>query len=161
MLLGAAANPFGPPLDYRPQRLAKKVYAGAQFVQTQYCFDIDRFREYMAAVCDLGLHEKVFILAGVGPLASAKSAEWIRTHVLGVHIPDAVIKRLKGATDQRQEGIDICVEIIKQMEDIDGVHGVHIMAFRQERFVAEIVERSGVLGDRVPWHPGVSAANAS
>ena len=161
MFLGAAANPFGPPLDYRPHRLAKKVYAGAQFVQTQYCFDIDRFREYMATVRDMGLHEKVFVLAGVGPLASARSADWIRTNVPGVHIPDDVIKRLKGATDQRQEGIEICVDLIRQLREIDGVHGVHIMAFRQERSVAEIVERSEVLGDREPWHPGVNAANAA
>lgn len=161
MFIGAAANPFGPPLDYRPHRLAKKVYAGAQFVQTQYCFDIDRFRDYMATVRDLGLHENVFILAGVGPLASAKSAEWIRTHVPGVHIPDEVIGRLKSAADQRQEGIDICVEMIRQLEKIDGVHGVHIMAFRQERSVAEIVERSGVLGDRKPWQPGIASAKAA
>lgn len=154
MFLGAAANPFGPPLDYRPHRLAKKIDAGAQFVQTQYCFDIDRFKNYMVAVRDLGIHEKVFILAGVGPLASAKSAEWIRTHVPGVHIPDGIIERLKAARSEREEGLNICVELIREIAEIEGVHGVHIMAFRQERFVANIVERSGVLGDRTPWRPG-------
>ena len=88
VLLGAAANPFAPPYDYRPLRLAKKVAAGAQFVQTQYCFDMELFNQYMSSVRDQGLHEKVFIIAGAGPLASARSAEWIRANVPGVHIPD-------------------------------------------------------------------------
>jgi methylenetetrahydrofolate reductase (NADPH) len=153
VFLGAAANPIAPPRDYRPHRLAKKVAAGAQFVQTQYCFDMQVFSDYMTAVRDAGTHEKVFILAGVGPLASARSAEWIRSNVPGVHIPDAVIRRLKGAIDQKEEGIRICVEMIRESQQVDGVHGVHIMAFRQEHRVAEIVERSGVLGDREPWRP--------
>jgi len=154
VFLGAAANPFGPPLDYRPFRLAKKVAAGAQFVQTQYCFDIEVFKDYMAAVRDLGVHEKVFILAGVGPLASAKSAEWIRTNVPGVHIPDHIIRRLQGAEKQKEEGINICIDMIHQLREIKGVDGVHIMAYRQEHRVAEIVERSEVLGGRELWHPG-------
>jgi methylenetetrahydrofolate reductase (NADPH) len=153
VFLGAAANPFAPPLDYRPLRLAKKVAAGAQFVQTQYCFDMDIFRNYMAAVRDSGTHEKVFILAGVGPLASARSAEWMRSNVPGIHIPDAVIRRLKGAEDQREEGVSICVDMINELQEFEGVHGIHIMAFRQEHRVGEIVERSGVLGDREPWRP--------
>ena len=155
VFLGAAANPFGPPLDYRPHRLAKKIAAGAQFVQTQYCFDIDAFKEYMSAVCDMGIHEKVFILAGVGPLASAKSAQWIRSHVPGVHIPDRIIDRLKGADDQKKEGVNICIDMINQLQEIDAVRGVHIMAFRQEHRVAEIVERSNVLQGRELWRPGV------
>jgi len=159
VFLGAAANPFAPPLDYRPHRLAKKIAAGAQFIQTQYCFDVDRFREYMKVVRDHGLHEQAFLLPGVGPLASAKSAEWIRSNVPGVHIPDRVIERLKGAADQAQEGISLCVDLIAELSEIDGVHGVHIMAFRQEHRVAEIVERSNVLGDRVPWHPGLTLEN--
>jgi methylenetetrahydrofolate reductase (NADPH) len=153
VFLGAAANPFAPPFDYRPLRLAKKVAAGAQFVQTQYCYDMDMFRNYMTAVRDEGTHEKVFILAGVGPLASARSAEWIRSNVPGIHIPDSVIRRLKGADDQKEEGVRLCVDMINELRDIDGVHGIHIMAFRQEHRVGEIVERSGVLGDREPWRP--------
>jgi len=153
VFLGAAANPFAPPRDYRPDRLAKKVAAGAQFVQTQYCFDMDVFRDFMSALRDDGTHERVFILAGVGPLASARSAEWMRNNVPGVHIPDAVIRRLSGARDQKQEGVNICVDMIRELQGIDGVHGVHIMAYRQEESVAEIVERSGVLGDREPWQP--------
>ena len=97
MLLGAAENPFAPPVDWRAQRLAKKVAAGAQFIQTQYCYDVPLLRSFMAQVEDLGLLGKVFILVGVGPLRSAKTAEWMRTHVPGVHIPDAVIARLAGA----------------------------------------------------------------
>ncbi|MBT8098108.1 MAG: methylenetetrahydrofolate reductase [Gammaproteobacteria bacterium] len=156
VFLGAAANPFGPPLDYRPLRLEKKIAAGAQFIQTQYCFDIERFREYMRHVRDLGVHEKAFILAGVGPLASAKSAEWIRSNVPGVHIPDSVIKRLSNAARQREEGVQICIDMIRELKGIDGVSGVHIMAFRQEHRVAEIVERSGVLDGRELWQPGVA-----
>jgi len=159
VFLGAAANPFGPPLDYRPHRLAKKIEAGAQFIQTQYCFDIETFKDYMKVVRDQGSHEKAFILPGVGPLASAKSAEWIRSNVPGVHIPDAIIKRLKDAKDQVEEGINICVDMINELSEIDGVHGVHIMAFRQEHNVAEIVKRSNILGDRVPWRPGVTLEN--
>ena len=153
VFLGAAANPFAPPFDYRPLRLEKKVAAGAQFVQTQYCYDMDMFRSYMAAVRDAGTHERVFILAGVGPLASARSAEWIRSNVPGIHIPDSVIRRLKGADDQEEEGVRICVDMINELRELEGVHGVHIMAFRQEHRVGEIVERSGVLGDREPWRP--------
>ncbi|MBT4519524.1 MAG: methylenetetrahydrofolate reductase, partial [Halieaceae bacterium] len=156
-----AANPFAPPFDFRPLRLAKKVAAGAQFVQTQYCYDVDMLRQYMSRVCDMGLHEKAFILPGVGPLASAKSAQWIRTNVAGVHIPDSIIARLAGADNQRQEGVDICVELIQQIREIEGVHGVHIMAYRQEHSVPEIVKRTGVLGGRVPWHPGLYDESAA
>ena len=152
VFLGAAANPFAPPLDYRPLRLATKVAAGAQFIQTQYCFDIDRLKTYMSEIRDMGLDKKVFILAGVGPLASAKSAEWIRNNVAGVHIPDDIIKRLSGANDQRQEGVNICIDMVNQVKEIDGVSGVHIMAYRQEERIAEIVEKTKVLGDRKPWH---------
>ena len=151
--LGAAINPFAPPRDYRPLRLAKKVAAGAQFVQSQYCFDLDVFESYMSAVRDAGIEKEVFILAGVGPLASARSAEWIRDNVAGVHIPDNIINRLRGADNQAEEGVNIFVEMMQQLREIEGVAGVHIMAFRQEHRVAEIVERSGVLGDRRPWSP--------
>lgn len=159
IFLGAAANPFAPPFDYRPLRLAKKVAAGAQFIQTQYCFDIPMLQQYMARVRDLGLHEKVFILPGVGPLASAKSAQWIRKNVAGVHIPNAIIDRLAGADNQAQEGVDICVEMIQQIREISGVHGIHVMAYKQEERVAEIVTRSGVIKDRGPWHPGLYDAS--
>jgi len=153
VFLGAAANPFVPDFDFRVERLAKKVAAGAQFVQTQYCYDLPRLKEYMKRVCDRGLNEKVFILVGVGPLASAKGAEWMRNNVPGVHIPDSVIKRMSGAEKQKAEGQKICIEMMQQVKEIEGVAGVHVMAFRQEESVPEMVNRSGVLEGRVPWYP--------
>jgi 5,10-methylenetetrahydrofolate reductase len=151
VFLGAAINPFAPPYDFRPYRLGKKIAAGAQFVQSQYCFDVPMFRTYMQKVHDLGFTEKVFILCGVGPLASAKTAKWIRSNVPGIHIPDAVIKRLEGAQDQKQEGKQLCIDIINEVKEIPGVSGVHVMAYRQEEYVAEIVAESGVLKGRRPW----------
>lgn len=152
--LGAAANPFVPPFEWRPQRLAKKVEAGADFIQTQFCFDVARLSQYMERVRDLGLHEKVFILVGVGPLRSQKAAEYIRTHVPGVWIPDPVVNRLAKTpkAQQREEGIRICVEIIQQVREIEGVHGVHVMAYRQEEAVAEIIHRAGLLPRRPQRH---------
>ncbi|MDN5927454.1 MAG: methylenetetrahydrofolate reductase [Hyphomicrobiales bacterium] len=151
VFLGAAVNPFAPPYDFRPMRLAKKIAAGAQFVQSQYCFDVAMFRTYMQRVRDLGLTEQCFVLAGVGPLASAKTARWIRSNVPGIHIPDAIIKRLEGAADQKTEGKRLCIDIINEVKEIPGVAGVHVMAYRQEEYVAEIVAESGVLKDRRPW----------
>jgi methylenetetrahydrofolate reductase (NADPH) len=148
--LGAAANPFAPPLEFRPLRLGKKVEAGADFIQTQFCFDMKLMRRYMEAVRELGLHERVFILAGVGPLRSAKTAEWLRSRVPGVVIPDEVIHRLRSVPldKQREEGKRLCVEIIQELQEMDGVSGVHVMAYRQEELVAEIIEESGLLPRR-------------
>ena len=154
LFLGAAINPFSAPQDLRPVRFAQKVAAGAQFVQTQYCFDTELFKQYMQRVRDVGLLEDVFILAGVGPLASARSAQWIRNNVPGVVIPDSYIDRLRGAKDQAREGVEICQDVIHQLREIDGVHGVHIMAYRQEHRVAEIVAGTGILEGRTPWRPG-------
>ncbi|RUZ98040.1 methylenetetrahydrofolate reductase, partial [Mesorhizobium sp. M7A.F.Ca.CA.002.05.1.1] len=151
LFLGAAINPFAPPIDFRPHRLGKKIAAGAQFVQSQYCFDVPMFRSYMQKVRDLGYTEKCFILVGVGPLASAKTAKWIRSNVPGIHIPDSVIKRLEGAQDQKKEGKQLCIDIINEVKEISGVSGVHVMAYRQEEYVAEIVDESGVLKGRQPW----------
>ena len=157
VFLGAAANPFAPPYDFRPLRLAKKIAAGAQFVQTQYCYDVPLLEKYMARVRDMGLHEKCFILIGVGPLASARAATWIRSNVPGVHIPDDVIKRLEGAEKQKAEGKRLCVDLIQQIREIEGVAGIHLMAYRQEEAVAEIIDQSGVLRGRHPHavHPSI------
>lgn len=152
VFLGAAINPFAPPYDFRPLRLKKKIEAGAQFVQSQYCFDVPMFSEYMKRVRDMGLHEQCYILCGVGPLASAKTARWIRSNVPGIHIPDAIIERLEGAEDQKKEGKQICIDIINEVKEIEGVSGIHVMAYRQEEYVAEIVAESGVLKGRKPWH---------
>ncbi len=154
VFFGAAENPSVPPVEHRALRLAKKVEAGAQFVQTQYCYDLDLLRRFMRQVEDLGLLDKVFILIGVGPVRSAKAADWMRTNVPGIHIPDSVIERLKGAQDQAREGRNLCVDLIQEVSAIKGVAGVHVMAYRQEESVAEVIERSGVLAGRVPWYPG-------
>lgn len=147
LFLGAACNPFAPPFDWRPLRLAKKIEAGANFIQTQYCFDIPRLREFMQRVRDMGLHEKTYILVGVGPLRSRTAAEFMRTKVPGVHIPDDVLKRLEQTpkAQQRAEGKRICVEMIQQIREIEGVAGIHVMAYRQEELVAEIVQEAGLL----------------
>jgi len=151
VFIGAAENPFAPPLAFRPVRLAKKIAAGAQFIQTQYCYDVPVFAQFMARVRDLGLHERCFILVGVGPLASAKAAKWIRANVPGVHIPDAIIARMEAAKSGRAEGKRICVEIIQQVREIAGISGIHLMAYKQEESIAEIVHESGVLRGRTPW----------
>jgi len=148
VFLGAAANPFVPPFDWRPLRLAKKIEAGAQFIQTQYCFDVPMLRTYMEKVRDMGLDEKCFILIGIGPLASARTGRWIRSNVPGVHIPDSIIERLEGAEDQKKEGRQICIELIQEVKEIRGVAGIHVMAYRQEEFVSEIISASGVLDYR-------------
>ncbi|MCP4141781.1 MAG: methylenetetrahydrofolate reductase [Chloroflexi bacterium] len=150
LFLGAAANPFVPPYDWRAQRLAKKIVAGAQFIQTQYCFDIPRFKEYMRQVRDLGLDKQVYIMVGVGPLRSYGAANFMRTKVPGIVIPDEIMDRLKKTPKERQqeEGKQICVEILEQVQEIEGVSGVHIMAYRQEELVAEIVQEAGLLPRR-------------
>jgi methylenetetrahydrofolate reductase (NADPH) len=150
LFLGAAENPFAPPYDWRPPRLAKKVAAGAQFIQTQYCFDIPLFERFMGGVRDLGLHEKVYLLVGVGPLRSAKAAEFMRSRVPGVWIPDRLVDRMAKTPKQQQaeEGKRICIEIIQQVRAIEGVHGVHVMAYRQEESVAEIIHRAGLFPRR-------------
>ncbi len=147
LFLGAAANPFVPPYQWRPIRLAKKIAAGADFFQTQYCFDVKRLRTFMGRVREMGLHEKAFIIIGVGLLRSERAAEYIRTKVPGVFIPDEVVERLRKTPKQRKlaEGKRICVEIIKEVREIKGVAGVHVMAYRQEELVAEIVDEARLL----------------
>jgi len=161
VFFGAAENPSALPHAWRAQRLAKKFSAGAQFIQTQYCFDLPLLRGFMDAVEALGLFGKIYILIGVGPLRSAKTAEWMRKHVPGMHIPDAMIDRLKGAADQAREGINICIELIQAIREIRGISGVHIMAYRQEESVAQIVEQSRVLQGRAPWYPKRDASQFS
>jgi methylenetetrahydrofolate reductase (NADPH) len=157
LFLGAAENPFAPPFDWRPARLGKKVAAGAEFIQTQYCFDVARMAAFMQRIRELGLHEKVFILVGVGPLRSAKAAEFMRSRIPGVHIPDGVLDRLRQlpADRQRAEGKRICIEIIQEVREIPGVAGVHVMAYRQEELVAEIIEEAGLIPR--PFQTGTTA----
>jgi methylenetetrahydrofolate reductase (NADPH) len=147
LLLGAASNPFIPPYDWRPYRLAKKIEAGANFIQTQYCYDVPRFRQFMSQVRGMGLDQKICLLVGVGPLRSDKAAEFMRSKVPGVVIPDEIVNRLRKTPKEKkqEEGKRICVEIIQQVREIEGVAGVHLMAYRQEELVAEIIEEAGLL----------------
>jgi methylenetetrahydrofolate reductase (NADPH) len=147
LFLGAAANPFVQPYEWRPLRLAKKIEAGAEFIQTQYCFDLPHLRSYMQRVRDLGLHEKAYILVGVGPLRSERAAEFMRSQLPGVVIPDEIVERMRKTPKEKKrlEGKRICVEIIQQVREIEGVAGVHVMAYRQEELVAEIIQEAGLL----------------
>jgi methylenetetrahydrofolate reductase (NADPH) len=151
LFMGASINPFAPPVQNRVQQFAKKVAAGAQFAQSQYCFDVGMARDFMARARDLGLTQRCSTLMGVGVLASAKTARWLRSAIPGVHIPDAVIRRLEQAEKPKAEGRAIAIEMIQQLAEIEGVNGIHIMAYKQEDYVAEIVSKSGVLGVRKPW----------
>jgi methylenetetrahydrofolate reductase (NADPH) len=164
-LVGAAAAPFADPIPFRPHRLAKKIAAGANFIQTQLIYDIEEFKVYMNKVREMGLHEKTYILAGVGPLKSPGMAKYMKNNVPGILVPDDVIDRMteagkewagKKAADLspeekkarskawRDEGIQVCIDLIKEVKEIDGVAGVHIMAIEWEEAVAPIVEGAGL-----------------
>ncbi|MBN1286210.1 MAG: methylenetetrahydrofolate reductase [Anaerolineae bacterium] len=164
MFVGAAAAPFAHPIDFRPYRLGKKVNAGANFIQTQLIYDIEAFKKYMEKVRALGLHEKTYILAGVGPLKSPAMARYMRESVPGMLIPDEIMNRMTAAgapwsgkgeltkEDKkarsgawRETGIKICVELIQQLREIEGVSGVHIMAIEWEEAVRPIAEGAGLL----------------
>jgi len=145
MYIGAAANPFGDPFEFRVVRLAKKVAAGVDFIQTQCIYDMPRFKEWMKMVRDRGLHEKVHILAGVTPLKSGGMARYMARNVSGISIPEELIDRMVKAEKPAEEGIKLCVAQIQELREIEGVHGVHIMAIEWEHRVAEIVEMAGLL----------------
>ncbi|MEE8567491.1 MAG: methylenetetrahydrofolate reductase [Anaerolineales bacterium] len=155
--VGAAANPFGDPFEWRPYRLEKKVKAGADFIQTQLIFNIERFTEYMEKVRELGLHEQTYILAGIGPLKSPGMARYMRDQVPGLDVPNTWVDRMtsatKGIDEQdkkarreawRHEGIKIAIELIQQLQQIEGVAGVHIMAIEWEEAVKPIVDGAGL-----------------
>ena len=163
--VGAAAAPFADPIDFRPYRLGKKVKAGANFIQTQLVYDIPAFEKYMDKVRELGLHKKTYILAGVGPLKSLGMAKYMKKNVPGILVPDELIDRMKKAADPwagkskadltkedkrarskawKEEGIKICIEQIKQLQKIEGVAGVHLMAIEWEEAVKPIVEGAGL-----------------
>lgn len=160
--VGAAENPFGDPFDWRPYRLGKKARAGADFIQTQLIYNVPRFREFMKRVVDLGIvgedgvEPRLYLLAGVGPLKTPGAAKYLRDQVPGMDVPDEIIERLeaagKGLEDKKaraaafkEEGLRLCVELIQQIREIEGVAGVHIMAIEWEEAVPVIVERAGLL----------------
>ncbi len=142
MFIGAAANPFADPFEFRVTRLAKKINAGTDFIQTQCIYDMDRFSEWMKCVCDHGLDKKCKIMAGVTPLKSAGMARYMRDKVAGVVVPDYYVERMAKAEDPKAEGVNICVEQIQQLRQVPGVAGIHIMAIEWEEKIAEIVEKA-------------------
>lgn len=144
VFLGATENPFADPFEFRVARLGKKITAGAEFIQTQAVFDMERFERWMVGVRDRGLDKKVHLLAGVLPLKSLGAAKYMKTKVPGTMVPDGIIERMRKAADPKLEGIAICVEQIEHLRKIKGVHGVHIMAIAWEQKVPEIVQRAGL-----------------
>ncbi len=146
MFIGAAANPFADPFEYRVIRLGKKIDAGADFIQTQSIYNLDRFREWIKRANHEGLTEKVYILGGVTPLRSAGMARYMNKKVAGMDVPEEIIKRMDGVEKKKQadEGIKICIETIEILKELTGVHGVHIMAIEWEEAVATIVKEAGL-----------------
>ena len=145
IFIGAAANPFADPFEYRVSRLAKKVKAGADFIQTQAVYDIPKFAKYMEMICEQGLDKQVHILAGIIPIRSVGMARYMRDYVSGVSVPDEIFTRMEGAASAKEEGVKIILEIIEQLKDIPGVHGIHTMAVGWEDIVADIVGRAGLM----------------
>ena len=145
LFIGAVENPYADPFEYRVLRLAMKVKAGADFIQTQAVFDVSKFAKWMEMVTDRGLDKEVHVLAGVIPTKSVGMARHMRDNVPGVSVPDEIVTRMEDAKDTREEGLKICLEIIEQIKEIPGVHGIHIMAVGWEEIVPTIVERAGFL----------------
>ncbi len=147
IFIGAAANPFADPYEFRIYRLANKIDAGADFIQTQCIYNMPRFRDFMKKAVDMGLTEKAFILAGVTPMKSARMAQYMAKKVPGMDVPEELIERLKGAGKgkQAEEGIKFAIEQIEEFKEMEGVAGVHLMAIEWEHKVPEIAERAKVL----------------
>ena len=148
LFVGGAANPFGDPFELQVLRVAKKAAAGVQFIQTQCIFDIERFREFMKRIVDLGVAEQVHILAGVMPLKSAGAARYINNNVAGIYVPDALVKRLSAAgkgQKARDEGLKIAAETIQQVREIPGIQGIHVMAVEWEEAVEPLMKMTGLL----------------
>ncbi|MGI9860228.1 methylenetetrahydrofolate reductase [Moorella naiadis] len=143
-LIGAAANPFADPFEFRVLRLEKKINAGADFIQTQCIFDMERFERFMALVRERGLHQRAKIIAGVMPLKSARAAKYMQQSVAGMIVPDEIVARMEKAADPKAEGVAICVEQIKHLQTIEGVAGVHIMAVMWEDIIPTIVQEAGL-----------------
>jgi methylenetetrahydrofolate reductase (NADPH) len=151
-LIGAVENPFAPPRDFRPMRLGTKIEAGAEFIQTQICFNLDTMRVFMARCGELGLMDHVWVLAGVFIPTSARGTRYLRDHVPGVDVPDHVIKRMESAppAEQREEGIRIALEIVEAVRQIPGVSGIHLMTINHEEAIPRVVEAAGLLPRPTP-----------
>lgn len=146
MFIGAAANPFADPFELRVARLAKKVKAGVDFIQTQCIYNVEKYEKWMQGVRERGLHKKVSILAGITPLKSAGMAKYMKNKVPGMDVPEEIVKRMSGVPKEKQakEGIKICLETIERLKGVEGVRGFHIMAIEWEQKVPEIVEGAGL-----------------
>jgi methylenetetrahydrofolate reductase (NADPH) len=145
IFLGAAANPFADPLEWRVTRLEKKIRAGVDFIQTQCVYDMARFTEWMKEVVRQGLHKKVKILAGLTPIRSLGMLNYMKKHVAGILIPDSLVERISDAADPTEEGLRFCCEQIEQLKQMSGVAGVHIMAIEWESAVPGLVKEAGLL----------------
>ena len=145
LFIGAVENPFADPFEYRVARLAKKIQAGADFIQTQCVFDLDKFSRWMKLVVAEDLHKKVYILAGLTPVRSHRALKYMKSEVAGMSIPDELISRMESAEDAKEEGIKICLEMIEQIKDIEGVSGIHLMPIGWESITPVILERAGLL----------------
>jgi len=145
LYIGAAENPYADPFEFRVNRLAKKVRAGVDFIQTQAIYDVPKFAEWMKLIVDQGIHEQTHLLAGIIPIKSAGMARYMRDYVSGVSVPAEILKRMEDAKDPKEEGVTIVIEIIEQIKDIPGVHGIHIMAVGWEDSVPIIVEKASLL----------------
>ena len=153
MFIGGAANPFAEPFDWRVTRMEKKIKAGVDFIQTQAIFDMQRFEEFMVEVRRRELHKQVHIIAGVLPARSAKALGYMANEVPGMRVPEEYLKRMEAAEDPKEEGVNICVELIRQLRDIEGVAGVHIMPVMWESITPTLVERAGLLPRPTPPAP--------
>ena len=148
LYIGCAENPFGDPFEFRALRLKKKVEAGADFMQTQCIFNIPKFKEWMKEVRAMGLHKEIKILAGITPLKGVGGARYMKNFVPGMDVPDEIVDRMAGVEKgpaSHAEGKKLAVEMIKELAEIEGVAGVHIMAVEWEEAVPEIVETAGLL----------------
>jgi methylenetetrahydrofolate reductase (NADPH) len=145
LFIGAVENPFADPFEYRVARLAKKINAGADFIQTQCVFDLDKFSRWMELVVAEGLHKKVYILAGLTPVRSHRALKYMKSEVAGMSIPDELISRMESAEDAKEEGIKICLEMIEKIKGIEGVSGIHLMPIGWESITPVILERASLL----------------
>lgn len=146
--IGVADTPLDPPADWAPTGLRRKLDAGADFAQTQFCFDVDVCRRYFARLADEGITERAFFLVGIGPLSSANYARWLRDNLPGTIVPDALIARMEKAADPKREGRRICAELIQQLSEVPGVSGAHLMGPRAETEIAQAIDASGILKNR-------------
>lgn len=155
VLIGAVENPFAPPHDYRPMRLGRKLEAGAEFVQTQICFNVERMRLFMARSAELGLLERVWVLGGVFVPRSARAVRYLRDEVPGIDVPEEVLRRIEGVPDdrQREEGIRMALEIVEQLRTMPGLAGVHLMSIKNRDAILRVIDEAGLRGGTARVEP--------